>query len=74
MLTYSIFTIASIGLRMIPMVRDLTFLFEEQKHQRLDEPKQKVQDSLHAALIGWAKANGEGSDYTLNVPPQCLCK
>ena len=31
-----------------------------------------MQDSLHAALIGWAVAMGEGSDYTENVPSQCL--
>ncbi|KAL7514114.1 hypothetical protein ACHAXN_011927 [Cyclotella atomus] len=63
---------ASIGLRMIPMVRDLKFLFDEQK-QKLDDQAQKVQDSLHAALIGWAESIGEGSDYTLNIPKQCLC-
>jgi hypothetical protein len=62
----------SVGLRMIPMVRDLQFLFEE-KRQRLDEQAQKVQDSLHAALIGWADSNGQGSDYSLNVAKQCLC-
>jgi len=64
---------ASIGLRIIPMVRDLMFFFQEQKQQKLDEQEQKVQDSLHAALIDWAESNGEGSDYTLNVPKQCLC-
>ena len=64
---------SSIGLRMIPTVRDLKFLFQEQK-QKLDEQAQKVQNSLHAALLGWAESNGEGSDYTLNVPKQCLCK
>eukprot|EP00804_Cyclotella_cryptica_P012888 CCRYP_002249-RB/>CCRYP_002249-RB protein AED:0.13 eAED:0.13 QI:185/1/1/1/0.83/0.71/7/3037/1190 len=64
---------SSIGLRIIPMVRDLRFFFEEQKQQKLDEQEQKVQDSLHAALIDWAESNGEGSDYTLNVPKQCLC-
>ena len=65
---------SSIGLRMIPTVRDLKFLFQEQKHQKLDEQAQKVQDSLYAALLGWAESSGEGSDYTLNVPKQCLCK
>lgn len=64
---------SSIGLRMIPMVRDLRFLFEEQTKQKLDEQAQKVQESIRAALIGWAESNGEGSDYTLNIPKQCLC-
>jgi hypothetical protein len=62
----------SIGLRMIPMVRDLRFLWEEMPQQRLDEQQQKVRDSLRAALIHWARAAGEGSDYTDNLPAQCL--
>ena len=62
----------SIGLRMIPMVRDLKFLFEEQSRQKLDDQAQKVQNSIHSALISWAESNGEGSDYTLNVHKQCL--
>jgi hypothetical protein len=40
--------------------------------QTLDEQKQKVRDSLRAALIQWARATGEGSDYTDNLPMQCL--
>jgi len=63
----------SIGLRLIPMVRDLKFLWEEQSHQRLDEQAEKVRDSVHSALMGWAKSHGEGSDYVDNVPKQCLC-
>jgi hypothetical protein len=31
-----------------------------------------VRDSLHGALIGWAQTMGEGSDYTDNLPLQCL--
>ncbi len=62
----------AIGLRMIPMTRDLRFAWEELSHQLLDEQKQKVRDSLHAALIGWAEQVGEGSDYTDNLPQQCL--
>jgi hypothetical protein len=62
----------SIGLRTIPMVRDLRFLWEEMPQQRLDEQQQKVRDSLRAALLGWARAAGEGSDYTDNLPGQCL--
>jgi hypothetical protein len=62
----------AIGLRMIPMERDLRFAWEEMPQQLLDEQAQKVRESLHAALIGWAKSAGEGSDYTDNVPSQCL--
>jgi hypothetical protein len=62
----------NIGLRLVPMARDLRFAWEEMPQQLLDEQAQKVQDSLHAALIGWAQQVGEGSDYTDNVPPQCL--
>jgi hypothetical protein len=62
----------AIGLRMIPTERDLRFLWEEMPQQMLDEQAQKVRDSLRGALIGWAKQSGEGSDYTDNVPSQCL--
>jgi hypothetical protein len=60
------------GLRMIPMVRDLRFLWEEMPQQRLDEQQQKVRDSLRAALLQWARSAGEGGDYTDNLPAQCL--
>jgi hypothetical protein len=62
----------SIGLRMIPTVRDLRFLWEEMPQQMLDEQQQKVRDSLRAALIKWARSAGEGGDYTDNLPGQCL--
>jgi len=62
----------AIGLRMIPMERDLRFMWEEMPQQLLDEQAQKVRESLRAALIGWARRAGEGSDYTDNVPSQCL--
>ncbi|MEW6751163.1 MAG: UTP--glucose-1-phosphate uridylyltransferase, partial [Candidatus Latescibacterota bacterium] len=61
-----------VGLRLVPMARDLRFAWEEMPQQLLDEQAQKVRDSLHAALIGWARALGEGSDYTDNLPRQCL--
>ena len=61
-----------VGLRLIPMARDLRYAWEEMPQQLLDEQAQKVQDSLHAALIGWAEQMGEGSDYTDNLPLQCL--
>lgn len=60
----------SIGQRLVPMVRDLTFLWEEQAHEALDENKQKVREAARRAILGWAKGLGEGTDYTDNVPIQ----
>ena len=62
----------SVGLRLVPMARDLKFAWEETPQQLLDEQKQKVRESLHAALVAWAQHAGEGSDYTDNLPLQCL--
>jgi hypothetical protein len=62
----------TIGLRMIPMERDLRFAWEEVPQQLLDAQAQKVREGLRAALIQWARSAGEGSDYTDNVPMQCL--
>uniref|UniRef100_Q01S98 UTP--glucose-1-phosphate uridylyltransferase-like protein n=1 Tax=Solibacter usitatus (strain Ellin6076) TaxID=234267 RepID=Q01S98_SOLUE len=62
----------SIGLRMIPMERDLRFAWEEMPQQLLDVQAQKVREGLHAALIKWAAQAGEGSNYTDNLPGQCL--
>ena len=60
----------SIAQRLIPMARDLSFLWEEQSHELLDENKQKVREAGRRAILGWAKARGEGADYTDNVPLQ----
>ena len=62
----------AVGLRMVPMVRDLRFAWEEMPQKVLDEQAQKMRESLHAALIGWARSAGEGSDYTDNLPLQCM--
>ena len=62
----------SVGLRMIPMSRDLRFAWEELPQQQLDQQAQKVRESLHAALIAWAENSGCGNDYTDNLPFQCL--
>ena len=62
----------SIGLRLVPAVRDLRFAWQEMPQQILDEQKQKVRESLQAALISWAQHAGEASDYTDNLPMQCL--
>ncbi len=62
----------NIGLRMVPMIRDLRFAWEELTRQRLDEQAEKVRESGRAALIAWVSAVGEGSDYQDNLPSQCL--
>ena len=62
----------SIGLRLVPTVRDLHFAWEETAQQRLDEQKEKMRGSVRAALANWARATGEGADYTDNTPAQCL--
>jgi hypothetical protein len=62
----------SIGLRTVPTERDLRFAWEEMPQQTLDVQQQKVRDSLRSALIGWAQSAGEASDYTDNLPQQCL--
>ena len=60
----------SIGQRLVPMARDLTFLWEEGAHEVLDDNKQKVRDAGRRAILDWARAKGEGADYTDNVPIQ----
>jgi hypothetical protein len=62
----------SVGLRLVPTERDLRFAWEEMPQQLLDEQQQKVLESARAALINWAKDCGEASDYTDNIPMQCL--
>ncbi len=62
----------SIGLRMAPMVRDLQFAWEELAQQSLDEQKEKMRESIRTALTQWARSVGEGSDYTDNLPLQCI--
>jgi hypothetical protein len=62
----------SVGLRLIPMVRDLRFAWEDTPQQLLDAQAQKVRDSTRAALIAWVQQAGEGANYTDNLPQQCL--
>ncbi len=62
----------AVGLRMVPTGRDLRFAWEEMPQQMLDEQQQKVRDSLRHALIQWAESLGAASDYTDNLPLQCL--
>ena len=63
---------SNVGLRLIPTVRDLRFAWMEMPQQLLDEQAQKVLESLHTSLMDWAERSGEASDYTDNVPLQCL--
>jgi len=62
----------SIGLRMIPTVRDMRFVWEETSQQLLDAQAQKVREGVRAALIQWAQSAGEATDYVDNLPMQCL--
>lgn len=62
----------TVGLRLVPMERDLRFAWEELPQRILDEQQQKAREGLHAALINWARQAREASDYTDNVPSQCL--
>jgi hypothetical protein len=61
-----------IGLRMVPMKRDLRYLWEEMPQQLLDDQAQKFLESLHSALLSWVENMGQGSDYRDNLPHQCL--
>lgn len=61
-----------IGLRLYPTERDLKFYWEELPQQILDDQAQKMKDSLKNAIVNWAKLNGEGEDYTENIPQQCI--
>ena len=62
----------TVGLRMVPTERDLRFAWEEMPQQQLDPQQQKIRDSARSALLDWARNCGEGSDYTENLPEQCL--
>jgi UTP--glucose-1-phosphate uridylyltransferase len=62
----------SIGLRLVPTVRDLQFAWQETAQQKLDEQKEKMRESVRAALTAWARQTGEAGNYTDNLPGQCL--
>lgn len=62
----------SIGLRMVPTVRDLKFEWNELSGQTLDAQAEKMRESVRAAWISWAQSVGEGNDYVDNVPSQCV--
>lgn len=62
----------SVGLRFIPTLADLKYLWEVLPQQQLDEQKQKVRESGRAGLRRWVEAMGEASDYRANLPGQCI--
>jgi hypothetical protein len=62
----------SVGLRMVPTIRDLSFAWEEMPQQMLDEQQEKMRASVRGALTQWAQSSGEASDYTDNLPFQCM--
>lgn len=63
---------ASVGLRMVPTVRDLHFAWEEMPQQVLDEQQEKMRVSVRSALTNWARSVGEAADYRDNLGAQCL--
>lgn len=62
----------SIGVRLIPTIRDMQFAWEETQQQKLDGQAQKVKESAQSALMSWANSCGETTDYRDNLPLQCL--
>jgi hypothetical protein len=63
---------ATVGLRMVPTVRDLQFAWQEMPQQILDEQQEKMRGSVRAALTNWARNSGEAADYKDNLPLQCM--
>ena len=57
----------AIGLRMIPMERDLRFAWEETPQQLFDEQAQKVREGPPRDAHRLGSASGEGSDYRDNI-------
>lgn len=62
----------SVGLRMIPTLRDLHYAWEEMPQQVLDEQQEKVRQSVRVALQNWARSTGQAADYRDNLPMQCM--
>jgi len=63
---------AAVGLRLVPIGTDRRFAWEETPQQMLYAQAQILRESTRAALVSWAQQTGEGSNYTDNVPSQCL--
>lgn len=62
----------SVGLRLVPTLRDLRYAWYELPQEKLDEQAEKMRDSVRKALMRWAEDTGEAADYRDNLPLQCL--
>ena len=62
----------SVGLRLVPTLRDLRYAWYELPQDKLDEQAEKMRQSVRQALMRWAESTGEGADYRDNTPLQCL--
>lgn len=62
----------AIGQRFVPRVTDLEAHWRDAPDETLDEPREKLRESVRGAWIAWARAQGEGADYVQNRPAQCL--
>lgn len=61
----------SIGQRFLPMARDLSFLWEAVLQPGPGAGyAQKVAADRRANMINWVRKQGEGEDYTMNLPNQ----
>jgi hypothetical protein len=63
---------ASIGLRFVPMQRDLLAAWASQREQRLEPQAESLRQRQRSALLAWARARGEGSDYCGSAPSASL--
>jgi len=54
------------------LARELSYLWEEASHEKLDDNKEKVRDASRRAILEWAKGQWgiEEPTYTDNVPIQ----
>lgn len=59
---------AYVGLRLVPMVRDLLYCWS----QELTGPPDQAARDERQRLVQWAQRAGGGSDYIDNAPHQCL--
>jgi galactokinase/mevalonate kinase-like predicted kinase len=62
----------SVGLRLIPTVRDLRYAWEGTPQQLLDSQAQKMRESTREALVAWARQMGEANSYIDNLSLQCM--
>lgn len=58
----------SVGLRMVPMLRDLFWAWS----QPCDVPLDEAARGYRQRMVAWVQRAGPGSDYVDNTPLQCL--